>query len=212
MSFILDALKKSELDRQEQGRAEFTGVPTATAPPTLPRWLWLVVALLIVNVAVLAGLLLKSDEPQQQVQATAAPALHQQPIVTNEASTRFIEQVAKAQEDPPKRQTEDAAIATTGAPNATLRADLISQDPSNVAAESLYPTVQEARANGVGNLPELHLDFHAYSAQRDARFAFINMAKVREGAQLDEGPVVAEITPHGVVVGHEGQFYLLPRD
>lgn len=220
MSFILDALKKSELDRQEQGHTEFTGVPTATAPSTLPRWLWTVVALLVVTVAVLAGLLLKSDDTQQQAQRVGEPVLIQQPVVTNETSTRFMEQVARARENAPKRQTEEASNAMPGAssskmPNAstaTLRADLISQDPSSVAAESLYPTIHEARISGISNIPQLHLDFHAYSAKRDARFVFINMAKVREGAQLKEGPVVAEITPDGVVLGHQGQFFLLPRD
>jgi len=38
------------------------------------------------------------------------------------------------------------------------------------------------------------------------------MTKLREGEQLAEGPVVAEITPEGVVLGHQGQFFVLPRD
>ena len=32
MSFILDALKKSETDRQQQGSAEFTRFPAAAVP------------------------------------------------------------------------------------------------------------------------------------------------------------------------------------
>jgi general secretion pathway protein B len=61
-------------------------------------------------------------------------------------------------------------------------------------------------------LPDLHLDIHVYSEVPKDRFVFINMSKLREGSQLAEGPVVAEITPDGVVLGHQGQYFLLSRE
>ena len=89
---------------------------------------------------------------------------------------------------------------------------MISQNPSSVSPDDLHPTLQEVRARGALNLPELHLDIHVYSNEPEDRFVFINMSKLREGSQLDEGPVVAEITPDGVILGHQGQFFILPRE
>ncbi|NCF73179.1 MAG: GspB domain-containing protein [Gammaproteobacteria bacterium] len=89
---------------------------------------------------------------------------------------------------------------------------LISQDPAAVPASSLYPTIQEVRAAGSTDIPDLHLDIHVFSPEPEDRFVFINMSKLREGSQLDEGPVVAEITPNGVVLHHDGQHFLLPRE
>ena len=56
MSFILDALKKSETERQEQSNSEFASVPSRSDNPNSLRWLWILGALLLVNVAVLLGL------------------------------------------------------------------------------------------------------------------------------------------------------------
>ena len=39
MSFILDALKKSETDRQQRSTAEFSKVPASTGPGGVPGWL-----------------------------------------------------------------------------------------------------------------------------------------------------------------------------
>ena len=61
MSFILDALKKSETDRQQQGNAEFAAVPIGPRATSVPRWLWIVGVLLAINLAVLIGLLLQPD-------------------------------------------------------------------------------------------------------------------------------------------------------
>lgn len=89
---------------------------------------------------------------------------------------------------------------------------LISQDPEAVPAKNLYPTLQEVRARGTIRLPELHLDIHVFSPVPDDRFVFVNMTKLREGSTLSEGPVITEITPDGVVLRHEGQVFLLPRE
>jgi hypothetical protein len=61
MSFILDALKKSETERQQQTGAEFSSVPSSSGEPQSFKWLWILALLLLVNVAVLLGVLLRPD-------------------------------------------------------------------------------------------------------------------------------------------------------
>lgn len=212
MSFILDALKKSETDRQHQSNAEFATVPVGPRAPAVPRWLWVVGILLAINLMVLIGLLLRPDAPPQVTPQTAAaitPLPVQQPATS---APSFEDKVAAARQKVPAQQE---AIVETG--TATEDADivqsvLISQNPSAVPSDERYPTLQEVRAKGAVDLPDLHLDIHVYSNEPKDRFVFINMSKLREGSQLTEGPVVAEIRPDGVVLGHRGQYFILPRE
>jgi len=200
MSFILDALKKSETDRQQQSGAEFTGVPTSPQPPAVPRWLWFVGLLLAVNLVVLIGLLIKPDQntPQQTLPSSESTAA--QPIAGDLPQPSFEERVATARDNPPDEQLPSVIEAKESTRN-FVKPDLISQDP-----------LQEVRVRGATNLPDLHLDIHVFSPNPDDRFVFVNMSKLREGSTLAEGPVVVEITPGGVVLRHEGQMFLLPRE
>jgi hypothetical protein len=58
MSFILDALKKSENERQRQGGPALFEVKVAAPPPRFPVWAIALGALLAVNLLVLGGILL----------------------------------------------------------------------------------------------------------------------------------------------------------
>jgi len=212
MSFILDALKKSETERQQQSSAEFSAVPTSPARPSVQRWIWLAGILLAINLAVLTGLLLKSNSPPSHAAVTFSEKVPDLTAVETPSSPSFEEQVAAARRTPPQKQDNKSVAAAGEEPREAIRPVLISQDPSAIPAADLYPSIQEYRASGATNLPELHLDIHVYSTEPEDRFVFINMTKLREGSQLAEGPVVTEITPNGVVLELQGQHFLLPRD
>ncbi len=71
MSFILDALRKSENARQRHGGPALAEVPIARRRENKQWWIAAVVALLLINVVVLAVVLIRdNDEP---VPAAAAP-------------------------------------------------------------------------------------------------------------------------------------------
>ena len=72
MSFILDALKKSEADRQQQAGGEFSNVPSSSGEPQSFKWLWILAILLLVNFAVLLGILMRDDEATPAEEATQA--------------------------------------------------------------------------------------------------------------------------------------------
>ena len=84
--------------------------------------------------------------------------------------------------------------------------------PPATETRSGLRTIDELRLDGVLQLAELHLDIHVYNDDPVERFVFINMDKHREQSQLDEGPVVREITRDGVVLEYQGQVFLLPRE
>lgn len=215
MSFILDALKKSETERQRQGSAEFAGVPTSSNPAGAPRWLWILGLLLAINLAVLLGLFLRPDASPQLVRSpveevTPVAVQVDEPV----AEPSFMEKVAEARQNAPARREEappPLQSSPVAAPEPLPQVSERRIEPPAVN-EAALPTFIEVIANGTIELPDLHLDIHVYSETAADRFVFINMSKQREQSQLSEGPVVEEITPHGVVLSYLGTSFLLPRD
>ena len=216
MSFILDALKKSENERQQQSGGEFSSVPTGSASARPTRWIWLIAVLLAINIAVLLGILMRPDvrtttAPVPDEPALAAAPARQAPAEQAIAATpSFEQQVSEVrQQQPaavPATTIEQTPIETPAAP---------APQPTTMPATSSasrIPTIEELRLDGSLQLPELHVDIHVYSENPDDRFVFINMHKHREQSQLSEGPVVREITPGGVVLQYQGRSFLLSRE
>lgn len=209
MSFILDALKKSENERQQQGSTEFSSVPTSSGGASPARWLWLLAALLLVNFAVLIGIFMRPDASSENQTDTAlqdtSEILQSPPTDTPDASASFEDQVADAIEQLPAKipveQSTKAQQTNTVAP--PLR---------TASAPGHVPTIDQLRLDGSVTLDELHVDIHVYSNDPAERFVFINMKKHRENSRIDEGPVVKEITPDGVILEYQGKAFLLPRE
>jgi general secretion pathway protein B len=63
MSFILDALKKSEIERQRQSVPGLIEIPSARRRRAIPVWGWVLVGLLGINMAILLVLVLRSPAP-----------------------------------------------------------------------------------------------------------------------------------------------------
>ena len=209
MSFILDALKKSESDRQEQTGAEFSNVPSRSGDTPSLKWLWILAALLGINVVVLLGILMRPDAPPQApapIDTTGTEPVPADAI----AEPSFEEQIAKAKEVQVEREK-----TAPQEPEPSIQTQAVAPAPSAATASSTsrrIQTIDEARLRGGLQVTDLHLDIHVYSDVPDERFAFINMVKHREQSQLDEGPVVNEIRPDGVVLVYEGTTFLLPRE
>src|ERR1700737_1137787 len=73
MSFILDALKKSELERQRQSVPGLVDSGVARSRPRLPTWAIALGLLLGVNLLVLLFVLMRSVLGSPHAQTTAAP-------------------------------------------------------------------------------------------------------------------------------------------
>ncbi len=212
MSFILDALKKSEIDRQEQAEAEFATVPTSPDAPAAPRWLWILGGLLAINIVVILGLMLRPDSQPD----TNAPTMPPSDTI-DVAADSFSDQVAAAR----RNQTERASSQTTPIPAtagtepppvARTTTPPVSVANLPVSIAGILPSLMELRANGTLQLPDLHVDIHVYSDVQAERFVFINMNKYRENSSLDEGPVLKQITSDGVILEYRGIAFMLPRE
>ncbi|MDH3265660.1 MAG: general secretion pathway protein GspB [Gammaproteobacteria bacterium] len=199
MSFILDALKKSETERQQQAGAEFSSVPSSPGNAQSFKWLWILALLLLVNVVVLIGVLMRPDKVAPEVAIVAPMPKSELPVSTDS----FEEKIAAASQNQPAPLQD---IETAAAPLQSTTRLAIARNRPRVL------TIDEVRVNGSLQMKDLHLDIHVFSEDAAERFVFINMTKYREQSQLDEGPRVIEITPGGVVLEHEGVTFLLPRE
>jgi general secretion pathway protein B len=220
MSFILDALKKSETERQEQGPAEFANVPSSDDSTGAPRWLWVLGFLLAINVVVLLGLLLRNDTPDIINPPPAA-----QTDTATPGSGSFADRLEEVRDQQPpsaaalQPDTAAADEGVTAAPAQVAPAQIapVQAAPAETASASQFtlrelPTADELRVTGKMQIAELHLDIHVYSDAPADRFVFINMVRHQENSRLAEGPVVREITPEGVILDYVGTEFLLPRE
>lgn len=217
MSFILDALRKSETERQHKGSAEFANVPTSNGRREKPpAWLWIVGALLLVNLVVLIGVLIRPDVSAPAAATAAAPPVESRADTSTPAKaeprTDFASRVAAARERAPAvEETPDAPIAAAST-KAEAAPEAVATRPPATRPTSVLPTIHEVRAQGLVSLPDLHVDIHVFSESSQDRFVFINMNKHKEGSRLTDGPLVEEITAEGVVLSMNGISFLLPRD
>ncbi len=133
MSFILDALKKSETERQQQAAAEFSAVPSAPQRSETPRWIWLLGGLLLVNLAVLSVALLKGDPSTpvtSEIAAERAPGptraaeLDQAPAAATTAPSRSESRGPQAPADSNEGFSEPAAAQTPADSNGGFAARL----------------------------------------------------------------------------------------
>jgi general secretion pathway protein B len=126
MSFILDALKKSESDRQRQSGPSLFEVKVAAPRRRLPVWAVAIAILLLVNFIVLSWMLLRHPAPQRAVTAAGAPA-------TPPPAAAVVSQPAAA-DAAPARTADGATAAATAGEAAAARA------PSPAAGSSLGAT------------------------------------------------------------------------
>jgi general secretion pathway protein B len=207
MSFILDALKKSEAERQRKSVPGFADIPDARNGPRSQRGWWLIGGLLAVNVAVVLGVFYLPDRSDP---VAATEPVHSAAIVrdaTRQEPAAFADIVAEARRN---RPPEEAPTTTEPQRQEPARAAATSPQ-SRVTMSEPLATLNELRAKGTLQLPELHLDIHVYSEQPGDRFVFINMGKYKEGDTLSEGPAVREIRLDGVVLEQGGTRFLMPR-
>lgn len=221
MSFILDALKKSESERQSNSRPGFANIPAGSARSRAPRWIWLVSGLLGINAIVIAGLWLggRADAPG------VPPDTGRQTADAGSAAPPFAEIVSDARRDLDTSPTTAAApVASSASPAAQqapvaepaspppARRETRAAGVSPAPDPAVLQTFNALRANGSLQLPDLHLDIHVYAENPAERFVFVNMSKYREKATLAEGPTITEISADGVILEYQGTDFLLPRE
>jgi general secretion pathway protein B len=237
MSFILDALKKSEGERQRQTGPTIFEVKVAPPKNSLPVWAILIGVLLAVNLSVVGWLLWgNASRPETPPPVAVSPGTSQQTPLGQPANAA-TSQYMPPQPAPAARRNTLPDVADAGAEDPVLEEDAadeeVAMNPEDYepaleappprrparnessgvvrGTSSGLPTYADAKASAT-NIPELRLDLHVYSPAPDKRFVFLNMQKLQEGQSMSEGVRVDSITPTGAELSYQGKRFVLMRD
>jgi general secretion pathway protein B len=209
MSFILDALRKSEHERQRADTPGISQVPLAAPRQRVPRWMVALIAVLSIAVVLLAGAWWRS---LQSGPATAAADS------TPAAGTTIPLALPPGPRERPRTGPAETAGArplaslvepeAAAPPPAPVPRAATSTNPAPPSAAATLPSAAALAAEGIP-VPPLRLELHAYADRPADRFVFINGTRYREGQTLAEGPELIAIEPNGVVLSQQGRRFLL---
>lgn len=222
MSFILDALKKSENERARHSGPALLELRVVPRRRSVPWWAVAVGVVLLANLVVLSIVLLRrTPEPAPPVAQQVAPppppaAATAAPQATLPAPAPLPPPVAAA-------PAEAAPYVPPAAVQPVLPAGVNPADyqparpPSTVMpelppdpADATLPTAADLIAAGTG-LPEQHLALHVYDENPAGRFVLLNSQRLREGESAIDGVRIERITPDGAVASWRGRrFRLMP--
>jgi general secretion pathway protein B len=225
MSFILDALKKSEIERQRQSVPGLMDARSGPRRNRLPFWAIALGVLLGINLLVLTFVLMRKSAPAaltSQAAAVAASAaeaaappeaqhfspLDPAPVYAPEIPVSAAESAATLRPPAVRNSPAEAAAAVI---HPAHHPDPLLTDEDAKADQEVLPSINEINLTGAQALPELHLDVHVYATRPAERFVYVNMRKYREGATLQEGPTLERIRRDGVVLNYQGLRFVLPR-
>lgn len=223
MSFILDALKKSERERQRTAVPGISDLPVVVQSSRTSPWATVAIGLLLVGAAGFAWVWwqtpaptsLTTSAPPGPIEApaaavdTAGPVSRPPPLASAESPTTTRSLASEATRATPAGLAPPARASTPDTGSA--------QRPSVAVAQS-FGTVTEApmsilaaRAAGM-SVPELTLELLVSSDDPRQRFVYINSVKYVEGDTLAEGPRIVEISAEGAILTFNGQTFLLPQN
>lgn len=228
MSFILDALKKSESERHRQGGPVLMDVRIAAPRRRIPPWAWVIAAVLVVNLAVLAWVLWLSPAHRREAVAPAVVATTTPPAAPAAALPAATAPAPGAAPAATTTMADPAAVTAAAAPPATtLAPPAAAQFPVQAPAPqpsqaapfipvpgaqnidvSTLPKVADMVASGIA-LPEMQLSWHVYDAAPQSRYVLLNGARLREGDATADGVRVVAIAPTGVVLEWRGRRMFL---
>lgn len=194
MSLILDALKKSEQQRQREKAPGLQSIhqPAAIAAgkSVRPWWLWLAAIVIVCNFAFFGFWFWRQQTVAASVAQTAVvPAATQ---AAGQVDKPLQTEAAKPQEaqseftriSPYGAQTPRQTQAQIQSPDAAQRIEEISELPDSIR----------------NNLPAMTFSFHVYSEAAEQRTIIINDRRVREGDEINSGLTLQSITQDGVIL------------
>lgn len=190
MSYILDALRKSEKDRKQQEidvpERDIVYIDDASGNRGIEKYKYMaavVVLVLLGSVYMLWGLSSTGLEPM-------APQNLIKPITTKPNSAVDVASAG--------RPAEPASVQVTKAVEQPRRyRDL--------------PFIWELPSEIKQNIDKLVVTIHVYSPKKSQRTLFINNSEYRAGDETREGARVEEIVPEGVILSAYGTRFRLPR-
>ena len=226
MSYILDALKKSDQQRQ---RGTTPTLPSAQATVSAPKQSSYVHYGVLAAVLLCAGIAIGWLYPWQEEQPThAAEPLAARPAIpdTNQVSpTPHPDQVAMADKPEQKLPVPSPAPAAPAILPKEPAIPVVAEQeqklpvpspapaaPAIAPKEPAIPITAEQKAMPLSELPlaiqqelpALKIQLHSYSNKSVNSIVSINSRMLKEGESLAPGLKLEKITPDGVILSYKG--------
>ena len=219
MSFILDALRKSERERQRNSAPSLSRAPQAPQRRPTPIWTWLVIASLSVALAAVSALLFRDVGREEAATGTEATAAIRTTPTAEAASTRETASTAEAASnadvaEPPALPSEPRAMAPESqqARSATAAESAPAASETTPGSTPTMPPPKPASelARLDPTLPGYTLELLAFNRLDPASgYAWINGRRYFRGERIGQGPELLEIRADGVLLGWRGEVFLL---
>ncbi len=224
MSYILEALKKSDQERQI-GHVPDIGQIQEAPRPVAPRWpRWLLIALLI-NALILLTLAWRIwDARDTAAPLASTPAAPAQPAAVMPAppapvaasvvpAPAVVAAPAPAAVAPLPVEAEQpaAAVQPTDEPLMEAVPDAEPLPASSVMVYADVPRLQDLPFEERARLPAPRIDVHVFAQEPERRFVLINLRKYQVGDKLEDGPTLEAILNDGIVLSHAGRQYRVDR-
>ena len=202
MSYILDALKKSEQDRGNGAIPNVQTIHSAALNYHQDKsslWPWILIAALIINIFILVYFL-KPDTSTQD----ATP--HKNAVTDNIEATHQNTAVAKVSPEPHPVATETpATIVVTPEQKKPVKNNNI-QTVTTEASKTLL-TIDELPGNIRQQIPTMVFSSHVYSSQAMQRSLVINDRFMEEGEAMGNDLILVEITNTGAIFDFRGYLF-----
>ena len=225
MSYILDALKRADAERE---RGHIPGLHSRSAPtldrpePGRPRR-WLPASLIGLAILLAGGLGLwwwqgaSRDAPVQLVPAEIAPAVPAaavppEPTPAAQQATPPALPILAPEPPRPPRPTETAAdrsaepVTPTVPAAATAPADVAPAAPAVVATNPVR-SFTELAPDVRARLPAVNVSGSTYSQNPAHRMLIVNGKVVQEGGEISPGLKLETIEQRSAVLNHQGLRY-----
>lgn len=222
MSYILDALRKSEQQRQHGMTPRLSSAqivaPTNTSTPEKTAWLPIV----LLSIALIsAGVTIGWLRPWQQDDAVPAQEITAKPTTISPAPATPPRQEAITAPQP------ELAALTTSTTLAAIPTPIRPEMPATVVETKPLPpasvTTQTATTTTIRQaspvnkpkphtasqpeLPNITITVHAYSTNPAERIAGINRRLLREGDEVAPGLKLEQITENAVILNFNGHRF-----
>lgn len=226
MSYILDALRKSDQQRQHAKAPTLLSAHSLTEPvrPTSTAIRGVLAAVLI-GAGMLIGWLRpwQNDSPPGVAPATVATAevapsrlesiestageKIEPPAIGTRLPSSFPPISSQSQSPLPAAPpvaTQPAQRIDTEKPVVEVEATSAKHEPIKITQENALPTQTQLPASVQQALPGITIAFHQYSSKPDERRVMINNVVLRQGESISPGLKLEQITPDGVVIEYQG--------
>jgi general secretion pathway protein B len=217
MSYILEALKKSQAERQLGSAPTINAIPVGAAPQAdgrssrRPVWIALSAAALALALALLAWRLMSAaPAPAVAVLAATPPvaALSPPPVA---AAPPPLAMVPASSPAPAPAAARAPAPASVKAAPATASAPAKTAAPALPAADDeRLPTLRELPEAIQRTVPPLTFGGYMYSKNPADRLLLIDKALRREGEEVAPGLVLEKLLPKAAVMNFNGYRYRVP--